>query len=258
MTTPPMRLLISNDDGYLAPGLAALVEAFQGEDLLVIAPERNCSGASNSLTIDRPLRLQRAQNGFWFIDGTPTDCVHLAMTAAEFSPLPDLVLGGINAGENLGDDVLYSGTVAVAMEGRMMGRASLAISLAGASPRHYDTAARVARLLVDRMRRSPLPPDTILNVNVPDVRFDELRGFAVTRLGVRHPASPVVRTTDPRGRPVWWVGAAGAPQDIAPDTDFHAVRSRYVSVTPLQVDLTRHGALDTVRTWMHTLDPSSE
>jgi 5'-nucleotidase len=252
-----MRLLLSNDDGYLAPGLAALVEAFHGEDLLVIAPERNCSGASNSLTIDRPLRLARGANGFWFIDGTPTDCVHLAMTAAEFSPLPDLVIGGVNAGENMGDDVLYSGTVAVAMEGRMMGRPAMAISLAGSTPTHFDTAARVARHLVEHARFAALPSDTLLNVNVPDVRWQDLRGFEVTRLGLRHPSSPVVRTTDPRGRPVWWVGAAGQPQDVAPGTDFHAVRSGRVSVTPLQIDLTRHGALDTVRAWMHSLDHSS-
>ena len=253
-----MRLLLSNDDGYLAPGLTALAESFEDADLLVIAPERNCSGASNSLTLDRPLRLQRAQNGFWFIDGTPTDCVHLAMTAAEFAPLPDLVIGGINAGENLGDDVLYSGTVAVAMEGRMMGRPSIAISLAGPVPTHYDTAARVTRLLVEGMRRTALPPDTVLNVNVPDVTWQELRGFEVTRLGLRHPSSPVVRSTDPRGRPVWWVGAVGEPQDVAPGTDFHAIRARRVSITPLQADLTRHGVLDTVRDWMHSLDPSSE
>jgi len=257
-----MRLLLSNDDGYLAPGLTALADAFAGEDVLVVAPERNCSGASNSLTLDRPLRLQRAANGFWFIDGTPTDCVHLAMTAAEFAPLPDLVLGGINAGENLGDDVLYSGTVAVAMEGRMMGRPSIAVSLAvsqaGSLPTHFATAARVVRLLVERMRRVAPPPDTLLNVNVPDLPWQELRGFEVTRLGLRHPSSPVLRTTDPRGRPVWWVGAVGEPQDIAPGTDFHAVRAGRVSITPLQVDLTRHGVLDTVRDWMHSLDPGSE
>jgi 5'-nucleotidase len=253
-----MRLLISNDDGYLAPGLAALVAAFPDDDVLVIAPERNRSGASNSLTIERPLHLQQVSNGFWFIDGTPSDCVHLAMTASEFGPLPDLVLGGINAGENLGNDVLYSGTVAVAMEGRLMGRPSMAISLAGSPPVHFATAARVARQLVERLNLDPLPADTLLNVNVPNVPYEELQGIEVTRLGLRHPSSPVVRSADPRGRPIWWVGAAGQPQDIEPGTDFHAVRCGRVSVTPLQVDLTRHGTLDTVRNWMHTLDLRSE
>lgn len=246
--------LLSNDDGYLAPGLSAMAAVLRTMGhTLVVAPDRNRSGASNSLTLSRPLRLQQAPSGFWVVDGTPTDCVHLALTAESIRVVPDVVLGGINAGENLGDDVLYSGTVAVAMEGRLMGYPSLAVSLAGESPTHYATAAEVVRSILQQMRERPLPADTLFNINVPDVPLDQLRGVAVTRLGLRHPSTPAVHDLDPRQRPLYWVGAAGAPQDAVEGTDFHAVRNGWVSVTPLKVDLTRHEAVATVRDWMHPI-----
>ncbi|RMD80295.1 MAG: 5'/3'-nucleotidase SurE [Gammaproteobacteria bacterium] len=242
-----MRILISNDDGYLAPGLAALAEAVAAvaEEVAVVAPERNRSGASSSLTLDRPLRVHRGHNGFLYVEGTPTDCVHLAVTGL-LAREPDMVLAGINAGANLGDDVLYSGTVAAAMEGRFLGLPSVAVSLVGEEPRHYATAARVAVRLVERLARHPLPADTILNVNVPDLPWEALEGFEATRLGHRRKAEPVIRDTDPRGRPIYWVGPAGPEEDAGPGTDFHAVRHGRVSVTPLQVDLTRYSAMDPV------------
>lgn len=253
-----MPILISNDDGYLAPGLATLAAvAAQFGPITVVAPDRNRSGASNSLTLSRPLRLHQAPSGFWVVDGTPTDCVHLALTSAALAPDASLVLGGINAGENMGDDCLYSGTVAVAMEGHLMGRPAIAVSLASSEPTHFNTAARVVERLLGTLLRAPLSPDLLLNVNVPDVAYDALRGIKVTRLGLRHPSSPAVASEDPRGRAIYWVGAAGAPQDEAADTDFAAVRAGFVSVTPLQVDLTRHQALDTVRAWMHPIDLQS-
>lgn len=244
-----MHFLVSNDDGYLAPGIAALADALDGlGKVSVVAPERNRSGASHSLTLDTPLRVHGCGIDRWFVNGTPTDCVHLALTGL-LEERPHMVLGGINAGENLGDDVLYSGTVAVAIEGRFLGLPSVALSLAGDEPTHYDTAARVARLIVRRLLAVELPADTILNVNVPDVPFDALRGVAVTRLGHRHESAPALRAHDPRGRPVYWVGPAGPEQDAGPGTDFHAVRKNFVSVTPLQVDLTRHSALDNLQRW---------
>ena len=252
-----MRILVSNDDGYCAPGLAALAQAMaQLGEVTVVAPERNRSGASNSLTLDHPLRVQVGDNGYFYVDGTPTDCVHLAITGL-LEQEPDLVVSGINAGANLGDDVLYSGTVAAAMEGRFLGLPAIAVSLVGEDPRHYATAAEVAKRLVTRLRSQPLPADTILSVNVPDLPWEELGCFEATRLGHRHKAEPVVKSQDPRGRPIYWVGAAGPEEDAGAGTDFHAVRHGRVSITPLQVDLTRYAALDSVAGWIEELNPYS-
>ncbi len=245
-----MRILISNDDGYLAPGLAALAESLaQIAAVTVVAPERNRSGASNSLTLDSPLRTHRAENGFTYVDGTPTDCVHLAITGL-LEQEPDMVVSGVNTGANLGDDVIYSGTVAAAMEGRFLGLPAIAVSLSGEAPQHYATAAAVAQRLVLRLQHEPLPADTILNVNVPDLPWTELAGFEATRLGHRRKAEPVVKSRDPRGRTIYWVGPAGPEEDAGPGTDFHAVRHGWVSITPLQVDLTRYAALERVATWV--------
>jgi 5'-nucleotidase len=245
-----MRILLSNDDGYLASGLAVLEQALRTiAHVDVVAPERDRSGASNSLTLTRPLRVKRGQNGFYYVDGTPTDCVHLAVTGLLDSQ-PDMVLAGINRGSNLGDDVLYSGTVAAAMEGRFLGVPAMAISLAGHEGRHYDTAAEVALQLIHKLRNDPLPADTILNVNVPDLPMAQVAGFEATRLGHRHRAEPVVRTTDPNGEPIYWVGSPGAEADAGPGSDFHAIRQNFVSVTPLHVDLTRYAAIDQVASWL--------
>jgi 5'-nucleotidase len=245
-----MHILLSNDDGYSAPGLAALARALGPlADITVVAPERNRSGASNSLTLDRPLRVSKAENGFLKVDGTPTDCVHVAITGL-LEREPDMVFAGINHGANLGDDVIYSGTVAAATEGRFLGLPAVAISLAGNNPTHFDTAGQVAVTLLRRILEQPLPPDTILNVNVPDLPWPEIRGFQSVRLGQRHKAEPVIRASDPRGREIYWVGCAGPEQDAGPGTDFHAVRSGYVSVTPLQIDLTRYERLSVLAEWL--------
>ena len=245
-----MRILLSNDDGYRAQGLVCLARELSPiADVTVVAPDRDRSGASNSLTLDQPLRAATAENGFVYVDGTPTDCVHLAITGL-LQEEPDVVISGINAGSNLGDDVLYSGTVAAAMEGRFLGLPAVAVSLAGDDPVHYESAARVVRSLLDDLPHSPAPADTILNINVPDVAWRELNGFEVTRLGHRHKAESAVADTDPRGRPIYWVGPSGAEQDAGPGTDFFAVRHRKVSITPMQVDLTRHSARDAVAAWI--------
>lgn len=245
-----MYFLLSNDDGYQAPGIACLANALStlGE-VTVVAPDRNRSGASNSLTLDRPLQASTAPNGYIYVNGTPTDCVHLAITGL-LDRDPDMVIAGINSGANLGDDVLYSGTVAVAMEGRFLGLPAMAISLAGEKLIHYQTAARVAKLLVKSMCKRPLPTDTILNVNVPDLPWVELAGFQATRLGQRHKSEPVIRQTDPRGQTIYWVGPPGLEEDAGVGTDFYAVRTGNVSVTPLQVDLTRYTAMETVSQWL--------
>lgn len=248
-----MKILLSNDDGYRAKGLRCLREALAGvAPLTVVAPDRNRSGASHSLTLDVPLRVQQYESDCWFVsNGTPTDCVHLAITGL-FDFEFDMVVSGVNDGANLGDDVLYSGTVAAAIEGRCLGLPTIAVSLVSESGPavHFPTAARIARELVIRLQSHPLHRSLILNVNVPDLPWDNLRGIEVTRLGNRHRAEGAVRGQDPRGRPVYWVGTAGAGQDAGPGTDFHAVAAGCVSVTPLQVDLTRHAALDTLRDWL--------
>jgi 5'-nucleotidase len=245
-----MHILISNDDGYQAPGIRALAKALAViARVTVVAPDRDRSGASNSLTLDSPIRARRMEDGVTCVDGTPTDCVHLAITGL-LDTEPDMVIAGINAGANLGDDVLYSGTVAAAMEGRFLGLPAIAVSLASEKPRHYDTAAGVALELVQRLQSDTLPADTILNVNVPDVPADRLKSMQATRLGHRHKSEPVIPMEDPRGRPVYWVGPAGLEQDAGPGTDFHAVRTGHVSVTPLDVDLTRYPALELVGNWL--------
>lgn len=245
-----MRILLSNDDGYQSRGLAVLAEILAAiADVTVVAPDRDRSGASNSLTLERPIRAQVADNGFIRVDGTPTDCVHLAITGL-LEAEPDMVVAGINAGPNLGDDVLYSGTVAAATEGRFLGFPAMAVSINSFEPRHWETAALVARTLIEGLNRPGPDPDLILNVNVPDLPFDALGGFVATRLGHRHKAEPVFRSQDPRGNPVYWVGPPGAEQDAGPGTDFHAIREGCVSVTPLQVDLTRHGVLPGLQAWL--------
>lgn len=248
-----MKILISNDDGVHAPGLAALAAALEKiATITVVAPDRNRSGVSNSLTLDQPLRVVSAGNGFYSVTGTPTDCVHVAVTGL-LKEMPDMVVSGINEGSNLSDDVLYSGTVAAATEGRFLGFPSIAISLAGPRCEHYDTAAQVAKVLVERLRQTPLTSDTILNVNVPDLPFSELKGIQVTRLGTRHIAEPTIKAVDPRGRKIYWIGAPGLEQDAGPGTDFYAVSSGYVSITPLQVDLTHYKILDELSNWVQPL-----
>jgi 5'-nucleotidase len=246
-----VKILISNDDGYRAEGLGKLADALQSlADITVVAPDRNRSGASNSLTLDVPLRVFPYDENRYFVNGTPTDCVHLAISGL-FEFEHDMVVSGINDGQNLGDDVLYSGTVAAAVEGRFLGLPAIAISLdTKQGPHHFETGARVAQELVMRIQRQPLHAATILNVNVPDVPYEQLRGYQVTRLGHRHRSERVVRTQDPKGRDVFWVGPAGRGQDAGPGTDFHAVANNYVSVTPLQIDLTRHTSLDDLRDWL--------
>ncbi len=245
-----MHILISNDDGYSAKGLIALADALRPlAELTVIAPERNRSGASNSLTLDRPLSIHQTENGFIKVDGTPTDCVHLAVTGM-LEKEPDMVFAGINHGANMGDDVIYSGTVAAATEGRFLGLPAIAISLASHTPTHFATAGEIAVILLKQILAHPLPADTILNINVPDVPFEAIQGFQATRLGQRHKAEPAIKTTDPRGREIYWVGAAGPEQDAGPGTDFHAIRNSYVSVTPLRIDLTRYDALNTLASWL--------
>lgn len=245
-----MHILISNDDGYLAQGINALAAALQQHaDVSVVAPDRNRSAASNSLTLDMPLRATLCDNGFVRVDGTPTDCVHLAITGLLASE-PDMVFAGINHGANLGDDVLYSGTVAAATEGRFLGLPAVAVSLVGSDPKHFDTAAQVAVALLKKIQTHPLPDDTLLNVNVPDLPFEQLKGFQSTRLGQRHKAEAVIRASDPRGHTIYWVGPPGSEQDAGPGTDFDAIRNGYVSVTPLQLDLTRFDRLEGLREWL--------
>lgn len=248
-----MHILLSNDDGYAAPGLLALATALeQVARVTVVAPERNRSGASNSLTLDQPLRASRADNGFIKVDGTPTDCVHLAITGL-LEQEPDMVFAGINHGANMGDDVLYSGTVAAATEGRFLGFPAVAVSLAATDADrdlHFNTATAVALALLKRIQQQPLPSDIILNVNVPNVVLAELRGYQATRLGQRHKAESVIKAHDPRGREIYWVGPTGPEADAGPGTDFYAVRTQCVSVTPMQIDLTRHEALESLRRWL--------
>jgi len=241
-----MRILIANDDGYLAPGLTALVEACQGlGEIDVVAPEQNASGTSNALTLQRPLTVWTAANGYQVVNGTPSDCVHVALTG--LLQRPDLVLSGINNGANMGDDTLYSGTVAAAMEGYLFGVPAIAFSLAEKGWGHLDTAARVARSVIERLLERLPPPGAaghwLLNVNIPSRPLGSLVGLRTTRLGRRHPSAPVIRQLNPRGEPIYWIGAAGDAREAGEGTDFHAVAQGLVSVTPLQVDLTDHAGL---------------
>ncbi|MFI4891567.1 MAG: 5'/3'-nucleotidase SurE [Steroidobacterales bacterium] len=247
-----MKILLSNDDGYRAEGLAALSEAVSPLGAVtIVAPDRNRSGASNSLTLDVPLRATRYETNAYYVNGTPTDCVHMAVSG--FFPYEhDLVVSGVNHGANLGDDVLYSGTVAAAVEGRFLGLPAIAVSLCidAGSPRNFASAAKIAANLVERLMRGPPPGAMILNLNVPDLPDGQLRGIRVTRLGNRHRSEPVVRAQDPRGQDVYWVGSAGSGQDAGPGTDFHAVASGFASITPLQIDLTRHAAIVEIERWL--------
>jgi 5'-nucleotidase len=251
-----MRVLVSNDDGVDAPGIRALAEGLRaaGHEVLVVAPDRDRSGASNSLTLDAPVRVVQLDAGTWRVHGTPTDCVHVAITGM-LEHEPDIVVSGINNTANLGDDVIYSGTVAAAMEGRFLGLPAVAMSLATADHqgRHYETAARAAVEIVARLAADPLPADTILNVNVPDLAWADVAGFEVTRLGNRHRAEPCVPQQDPRGRSWWWIGPAGPELDSGVGTDFHAVRTGRISITPIHVDLTRYQALEQVASWVDGL-----
>ena len=245
-----MRILLSNDDGYFSPGINMLAEHLSSlAEIVVVAPERDRSGASNSLTLDRPLTIRKTQNGFYYVNGTPTDCVHLAVTGL-LNELPDMVISGINDGANMGDDTIYSGTVAAAMEGYLLGIPSFAVSMSRHNPQYFLTAAKVVEELVRHYEKTGFPPPVLLNINVPDIPYEELRGMAVTRLGKRHKAEPVIKSTTPRGETVYWVGAAGSAQDAGPGTDFYAVENQQVSITPMQIDLTQYKQLDALQTWL--------
>lgn len=249
-----MKILLSNDDGFLAPGLSVLAKTLaEIAEVTVVAPDRNRSGASNSLTLVNPIRITTAENGFISVAGTPTDCVHLAVTGL-LKEMPDMVVSGINEGSNLSDDVLYSGTVAAATEGRFLGLPAIAISLAGPKCQYYETAAHIAKILVQRLRKDPTPKDTVLNVNVPDLPLSEIKGFQVTRLGTRHIAEPTIKALDPRGRRIYWIGQPGPEQDAGPGTDFYAVNSGYVSITPLHLDLTHYKVFDQLSDWVKAIE----
>lgn len=248
-----LRILLSNDDGVYARGLSVLRDSLKDiAELHVVAPDRNRSGASNSLTLSAPLRVKHLENNMISVEGTPTDCVHVAITGL-LQERPDMVITGINAGSNLGDDVWYSGTVAAAMEGRFLGLPAMALSLAGEHYQHYETAGAITRLMIDHLLNNPLPASTILNINVPDIPLSSIMGFEVTRLGTRHCAEPTIKQIDPRGHLVYWVGLAGAEEDSGPGTDFYAIRNRRVSVTPLRVDLTHYEAFDQLSNWVRGL-----
>lgn len=245
-----MHILLSNDDGYLATGLCVLAKHLAAyAEISVVAPDKNRSAASNSLTLEVPLRAHQAENGFICVDGTPTDCVHLAITGL-LQKEPDMIFAGINHGANLGDDVLYSGTVAAATEGRFLGLPAIAISLASNESRHFETAARVATTLLQKIVKQPLPKDTLININVPDLPYAKLQGYQATRLGQRHKSEPVIKSFDPRGREIYWVGSPGSEQDAGLGTDFDAIKNGCVSITPLQLDLTRYERMDEIKHWL--------
>lgn len=245
-----MKILVSNDDGVFAPGIRVLAnELATIAEVEVVAPDRNRSGASNSLTLNRPLTVKQMENGYYRVEGTPTDCVHVALTGFLDTEI-DIVVSGINDGANLGDDILYSGTVAAAMEGRYLGLPAIAISMSGNQIKHYETAAIIARQLVEKLQREGLPSQTILNVNVPDLPIEQIKGMQVTRLGSRHCAEQVVKDHDPRGRPIYWIGRPGSEADSGVGTDFYAVNSGYVSITPLHLDMTNYKLFDQLSNWL--------
>ncbi|MCE0723439.1 MULTISPECIES: 5'/3'-nucleotidase SurE [Legionella] len=245
-----MRVLISNDDGVFAPGINRLAKELSTfVDIEVVAPDRNRSGSSNSLTLSRPLKAKKLDNGYYSVEGTPTDCVHLAVTGFLDTQF-DMVVSGINDGANLGDDILYSGTVAAAMEGRYLGLPALAFSMVGDNIQHYDTAAIIAKHLVMKLGTHRLPSQTIFNINVPDMPLDKIKGLQVTRLGTRHGAEAVVKDKDPRGRPIYWIGLPGAEADAGPGTDFYAISEGYVSITPLHLDMTNYKMFDQLANWL--------
>jgi len=248
-----MHIIISNDDGYEAKGIKALAEGLSHlAQLTVVAPDRDRSGASNSLTLEYPIRATEMPNGFMRVDGTPTDCVHLAITGL-IENEADMVVSGINAGANLGDDVLYSGTVAAAMEGRFLGLPAIAVSLVGHEGKYFESAVKAVQTLIEQIHKSELPVDTLLNVNVPDLPWAEIKGMQATRLGHRHKAEPVIKSKDPRGRDIYWVGPPGKEKDEGEGTDFYAIRNNYVSITPIRVDLTQHETISKVESWLQKI-----
>jgi 5'-nucleotidase len=249
-----MHILLCNDDGYFSPGLSALADKLSDLGrVTVVAPEGDRSGASNSLTLDRPLWVRQAQSGYFYVNGTPTDCVHIAMTGL-LDEKPDLVVSGINDGANLGDDTIYSGTVAAATEGHLMGVPGLALSIVKAGYAHLDSAVRVAHSLVEQMIANPPAPGTLLNVNIPSLPYPQLQGVKATRLGKRNTPEPVVQVENPRGKTIYWIGAAGSAREAGPGTDFHAVENGWVSVTPLQVDLSADQQVKRTEQWLPTLN----
>ncbi len=248
-----MHILVSNDDGYRAEGIRVLAEALSSNyRISIVAPERNCSGASSSLTLERGLRASKYAKDAYYIDGTPTDSVHLALTGL-LQQEPSIVVSGINAGANMGDDVLYSGTVAAAIEGRYLGLPAIAVSMNNYQPLHYDTAAKAVLQLLKNMRQTSFATNTVLNVNVPDVDWESIMGFRATRLGNRHQSEGMIQQNDPRGDPMYWVGPPGLAQDAGEGTDFYAVENNYISVTPLQIDLTRYDSLSQIKSWLPNL-----
>ncbi|WED21376.1 5'/3'-nucleotidase SurE [Vibrio sp. JC009] len=248
-----MKILLSNDDGVHAEGLAALAESLSDlAEVVIVAPDRNRSGASNSLTLETPLRVKQLETNVYAVQGTPTDCVHFALNELMKDEFPDLVLSGINHGANLGDDVLYSGTVAAAMEGHFLGVQSIAFSLVG--NKHFDTAAKVVREIVEQHIKNPIPTNRLINVNIPDLPYEELLGKQVTRLGARHHAENMVKQLDPRGHEVYWLGPPGKEQDAGEGTDFFAIEQKLVSITPMQVDLTAHESLGSMGVWLEGND----
>ena len=245
-----MKILVSNDDGYFSPGITRLAEALARHgEVTVVAPERDRSGASNSLTLDRPLVVRRAANGYYSVNGTPTDCVHIAVTGLlDFTP--DIIVSGVNLGANMGDDTIYSGTVAAAVEGYLLGIPSLAVSLTSKAGEHFESAIEVAVTMAQRLSRAPFGEPVLLNVNVPDIAPERLRGIEITRLGKRHKAEPVIKLKTPRGEDAYWIGPAGGAADAGPGTDFHAVENHKVSVTPLRMDLTHNTQLGKAKEWL--------
>jgi 5'-nucleotidase len=245
-----VRILVSNDDGYFSPGITLLAEALrQAGEVTVVAPERDRSGASNSLTLDRPLTVKRAANGYFFVNGTPTDCVHIAVTGL-LDWTPDVVVSGVNLGANMGDDTIYSGTVAAASEGYLLGIPSIALSLTSKTGTHFESAIGIAMQLVARLSKEPFGEPVLLNVNIPDLPPAELRGQEITRLGRRHKAEPVIKLQTPRGETAYWIGPAGGAADAGPGTDFHAIENARVSITPLRLDLTHQGQLARAKEWL--------
>ncbi|MEC4728458.1 5'/3'-nucleotidase SurE [Shewanella sp. D64] len=248
-----MKILVSNDDGVTAPGIVALTNALAASyEVMTVGPDRNCSGASNSLTLTNPLRINTLSNGYISVSGTPTDCVHLAIREL-YTDEPHMVVSGINAGANLGDDTLYSGTVAAAMEGRFLGLPAIAVSLVGSKLEHYDSAAYFTCKIIEGLLKSPIAQDQILNVNVPDLPIEQIKGIKVTRLGARHKAAGMIKTQDPAGKDIFWLGPPGEEQDASEGTDFHAITNGFVSVTPLTVDLTAFNQITSMQEWIDKL-----
>lgn len=254
-----MKILLSNDDGFVATGINVLRdELLKTASVLTIAPDRDRSGASNSLTLESPLRLTQRGEQIYSINGTPTDCVHLAMTGLyEDGDAPDIVISGINAGANMGDDVIYSGTVAAAMEGRNLGLPAMAVSMASYHPKHFESGAKAISTLLKNLDQLKLDDKdhsaTILNINVPDLPWSKIKGFEVTRLGKRHKAEPVIKSQDPRGDEIFWIGPVGEEADAGEGTDFNAIQKQMISVTPIHIDLTRYTALEKLGGWLCAL-----